>query len=515
MGNHILGPSRFGGGVKADLRVGDVFAELAKMAETGEQVDLVVTSPPFLLQRSYLPADHPAKKWEHGQEPTPASWLATQLDVIHACELVLSPTGSIAWESGDKRPSGGAGGDYDKGGLREGQNKVGSVKRHVSDASLSGRRSRADDAAAGITAPTKRPGPAGRDLMPGWPRDKSICCLPWALAMSLAYGRNILAEPPSAREVLDWVDEQVAGGMAPTEAIAAARDLPAGIDGSSVREFDPWRVRNVVAWVRPNPPVGELRDRWRDGTSYITIATKSKNRWWDEVATRVPMKGAQRSDNGRPRQGRDASPKGPRMVSEGSSDGSTAPLLDWWELTNSGTKVVDPETGDGHFACWPPEITRRLILAMCPLRVCRICNEPSRRAVKSTPSPDRDDSTRIKKAANCFSGHDLPPEKGWQSTTKTTGWTTCGCPGADGVQLDGLHAGSAWRPGRALDPYAGTGTSLHVANLLGRDAVGIDLNQVNARLFAQRRTEVVRGMFGAPKPNPVPAGSIPLFEESR
>ena len=38
-------------------------------------MDLVITSPPFLALRSYLPADHPDKGKEIGSESTPAAFI--------------------------------------------------------------------------------------------------------------------------------------------------------------------------------------------------------------------------------------------------------------------------------------------------------------------------------------------------------------------------------------------------------------------------------------------------------
>ena len=55
------------------------------------QVDLVLTSPPFLALRSYLPDDHPNKEKEVGAEPTPAAFLDTLLDVVEECEGAGSP----------------------------------------------------------------------------------------------------------------------------------------------------------------------------------------------------------------------------------------------------------------------------------------------------------------------------------------------------------------------------------------------------------------------------------------
>lgn len=58
---------------------GDVFDGLAAIPDGS--VDLVVTSPPFLALRSYLPADHPDKGKEIGSEATPAAFIDTLLAV--------------------------------------------------------------------------------------------------------------------------------------------------------------------------------------------------------------------------------------------------------------------------------------------------------------------------------------------------------------------------------------------------------------------------------------------------
>lgn len=57
--------------------IGDVFDHMAEIPDGS--VDLVVTSPPFLALRSYLPADHPDKEKEIGSETTPAAFLDTLL----------------------------------------------------------------------------------------------------------------------------------------------------------------------------------------------------------------------------------------------------------------------------------------------------------------------------------------------------------------------------------------------------------------------------------------------------
>jgi hypothetical protein len=70
----------------------------------------------------------------------------------------------------------------------------------------------------------------------------------------------------------------------------------------------------------------------------------------------------------------------------------------------------------------------------------------------------------------------------------TLGWTDCG------------H--DNYRPGVVLDPFAGTGTTLAVADCHGRDAIGIDIDERNRALYDARRAEVRKTLFGVAPENP-------------
>ncbi len=149
--------------MSATLIIGDVFDALATIPDAS--VDLIVTSSPFLKQRSYMPADHPSKRYEIGQEATPGLFLDSILAVAGECQRVLAPYGSLVWELADKyAESGGAGGDYNAGGMREGQPRYGKS-------------------------------PAGGD----WPEGKSLCFVPELFGASLAYGHNLLTGMPTPR----------------------------------------------------------------------------------------------------------------------------------------------------------------------------------------------------------------------------------------------------------------------------------------------------------------------------
>lgn len=436
--------------------VGDVFDRLAEIPDGS--IDLVLTSPPFLALRSYLPADHPDKAREIGSEATPADFLDTLLALTAEWRRVLAPHGSICVELGDTYAgSGGAGGDYNADGMRNLQPRfAGSGSKHRMESAKPGTNSRL---AAGA----------------GWPLDKSLTGIPTLYAWSLAYGRNLLTGQPS----------------------------PAG----------QWRIRNIIAWVRPNPPVGALGDKFRPGTSYMTVATINRNRYFDLDAVRTTPTTNLPPAKGNNVKGSDE--QSHRFADRINSNPAGAPPLDWWEIPTQPYKGA-------HYATWPERLCTRPILAMTPQRVCTTCGEPSRRitdpftldsyrasdrpqtiravaladehgltdqhiaAVRAFGTSDagkaavinhgagsnRDEVKRLAAEAKAVLGGYF--REFVQSTTaeRTSTWSDCG------------HG--TWRPGHVLDPFAGSGTTLAVATGLGRQATGIDLDQRNAHLAQER-----------------------------
>ena len=385
--------------------VGDVFDVLATLPD--QSVDCIVTSPPFLALRSYLPADHPDKAKEIGAEPTPAAFLDTLLDLTAELRRVLTPHGSICVELGDTYAgSGGRGGDYLPGGLREGQPGFGG----------SAERQRAGNAAHWRQKNAQRG---------AWPLDKSLTGIPTLYAWSLAYGRNLL---------------------------------------NPEHIIEPWRVRNLIAWCRPNPPVGALGDKVRPASSYVTVACMDRKRYFDLDAERTPLTepGAVKSHSTEQRNHSAGWKSNSASIVQNPAG---APLLDWWAIP------TQPYAG-AHYATFPEELPRRLISLMCPQKVCQECGEPSRRIVDVTHEANRStngpQSIERRHLEGGSAGFGVRADR----VTETLGWTDCG------------H--DAWRPGIVLDPFAGSGTTLAVAVGMGRQAIGIDLDERNALLAEQR-----------------------------
>lgn len=491
--------------------VGDVFEQLALLAD--DSIDFVFTSPPFIGLREYLPSDHPSKPYEIGLEATPAAFIDVMLRLVAALDRVLAPHGSIGIELGDTySESGGAGGDYyNDDGWRSDQPKPrGSsrLKTRVNSASVPHGRVRPglprfDRPGHVHSENVKQPMvPDGGNGGVGWPLAKSKALMPELLRVALAYGLNPLTGEPS----------------------------PAGR----------WRVRNVVHWVRTNPPVGALGDKFRPASSDIVFICRAEDRYWDEVSIRVPA-----SPNTNPqtrrtvdRQASSGKTADPRRTGPAGHKGNwgdldaigglhaTRPPYDWWVVNTSGYD------GD-HFAAFPEDLVKTPLDAMCPRLVCTMCGAPRRPIVETVNAVGTATARPAWIAGKVPGAHgerarefvdqnddELVPEA---SDKRIVGWTHCACFTDHGCRetkidvtlepvLDGdgnqrtnragkpkmrrvrhvLEPGHCenqdahMRRGHVLDPFGGSGTTGAVAVGNGRDATLIDLDERNVELAAAR-----------------------------
>jgi DNA modification methylase len=192
-------------------------------------------------------------------------------------------------------------------------------------------------------------------------------------------------------------------------------------------------------------------------------------------------------------------------------------LFGYAELYSHGQKGANP--GDvweiapqrslgKHLAPFPSEIVERAITLACPHFVCSKCGKPRRRIVERTAELDTS-RPQARRALEIAKEKNLTPEHiaAIQATgisdagkarlvqngtdrnaesvrklaleakkmlggyfreftfakRKSCGWTDCEC-------------GIPFMPGVVLDPFMGTGTTLDVANRMGRSAIGVDLD---------------------------------------
>jgi DNA modification methylase len=214
--------------------------------------------------------------------------------------------------------------------------------------------------------------------------------------------------------------------------------------------------------------------------------------------------------------------------------------------------LVVPSGQVDHFAAFPMELPRRIILGWSPSGICTDCGEGRFPVASRTPMQWRESPTmsgrRGDKSFRPASGTMLAPAE-----TRITGYA-CACtpytdhegsgkptqrrdynPGGEDYHTQGTYgrkqAGEyervgpwreyhleAWtppptRPALVVDPFGGTGTTSLVADVLGRTGISFDRSADYCRLARWRTTdpgERARAM-GVRKPPPVPDGQGSLF----
>jgi site-specific DNA-methyltransferase (adenine-specific) len=337
--------------VSLTYHIGDTLELTRQLPDAS--VDLIVTSPPFLALRSYLPADHPDKHKEIGSEPTPADFIDTLLGLTGEWLRVLAPHGSICVELGDTYSG------------SKGQDDGVTIDYHRPNSYGS----------ATITRTRSAHNKNGN----GWPLAKSLTGIPTLYTWSLAYGRNRSAELGLSNQ---------------RDEARASVGLSSGNGFSNIGN-----------------PAGAPPLDWH--------------------------------------------------ADDHPEDG------DWlWKMS------TQPYRGS-HYATFPMALPKRLIEAMCPLKVCAVCGVPSERIAETTNAVGRSMFQSPGRDRDSYDpDNDINKHAPDRAERLTLGWTDCG------------H--DNYRTGVVLDPFAGSGTTLEAAQIVGRHAIGFDLDDRNADLARER-----------------------------
>ena len=367
-------------------------------------VDLVVTSPPYFALRSYTDGG------EHydgqiGSEATPQEFIDALLAVTAECVRVLKPSGSLWVNLGDKYA--GSGG-HNNAGLGDKP----SPPPHAWDQAKADRR----------PLSTRRSAPDRYNQASDGIRAKSLMGLPWRYAIGCIDQLGLI-------------------------------------------------LRAEVIWSKPNGLPESVTDRVRRSHEQWFHLTK-EGRYYSAVdAIREPHseEGIKRAQPHRADPG--------RSWRDGSLSGQPAHTLNVeqmnhplgklpgsvWTIPTEPLRV--PDHLPQHFAAFPSEWPRRIILGWSPSGICVACGEGRRPLTDKTPMEWRESPTI---AGRSSPGASRKPMSGTMLSPAITTITgeSCACPTPD------AHT----RPAVVLDPFTGTGTTVAVANALGRHGIGIDLS---------------------------------------
>lgn len=249
-----------------------------------------------------------------------------------------------------------------------------------------------------------------------------------------------------------------------------------------------WYIRSQVAWTKNNPMPDSAKDRPTAAWESIFILTKSEQYFWDYEGAKEPAVSTQGSGNKK----RKLAGGGERP---GAKEGGLAGSIPWQPTEKRNMRNVwqinTVAFPGAHFATFPPEIPRRAIMAATSeAGCCPICRAPHRRIVeKGAPDLEHQracggdvtgdydgQATKDYTAAGAQNASDVKRRILAGMVEKITiGWDqTCLCPPAPPV------------PCLVLDPFGGSGTTVMVANQMGRDGIMIDLKMEYALLAAKR-----------------------------
>ena len=215
-----------------------------------------------------------------------------------------------------------------------------------------------------------------------------------------------------------------------------------------------WYLRSDIIWAKTNPMPESIRDRPTKAHEYVFLLAKSEDYFYDHEAIRETNSGAGRNR---------------RSV---------------WTLSTA------PFAG-AHFATYPPKLVTPCIEAGTSEHgCCSICGSPFERIVER-----REPLT----AQMALAGADKSGEYHGAAQKAYTGTGAQNPSAVKARILAGMRARVtvSWQPtckhtlrtvvpSVVLDPFAGAGTTGLVAQRLGRDFIGIELNPEYAAMAEQR-----------------------------
>lgn len=374
----------------------------------------------------------------------------------------------------------------------------------------------------------------------------------------------------------DW-SAQFASGGAHTQVPARQRSKPvAGFPRKSLLLL-PHRyaigcidkldliVRAEIAWDKVNPLPDSTKDRVGRSHEMVFHLVKQPTYYSATDEIREPqVRSWTPGRNG----GRGGWDRGDHL-NAGMADAAPHPLGripgSVWQIPTAPL-VVPPELGIAHYAAFPPELVRRIVLGWSPAGICDACGQGRRpvtdRRVWFDRARDQDHASDIaRRVVNraTMTGGTARSTLNGQTARNITGYVCACTPYTDhpdrrrstvtpsrskgrGHQENDLRAGAVgsrhhgndwperlpvrdyhfdqWepaptRPALVVDQFAGTGTSGMVADVLGRDAVLVDRSRDYCRLAEWRVSdpgERARAL-GVPKPPKQVDGQASLFEE--
>jgi len=247
-------------------------------------------------------------------------------------------------------------------------------------------------------------------------------------------------------------------------------------------QADGWCLRQDIIWHKPSPMPESVRDRCTKAHEYVFLLTKSDRYYYDAEAVSeasAEMTRPQSEKRRLQRMNRGVVVAGEFGQTSKGVDGGAAVthVMKSGERRNRRsvwTIATQPYRG-AHFATMPPVLAETCIKAGTSEKgCCPSCGSPWERATKRTKLLRPRPADYVKRTGEAGTGNSCANSVAGVAV-ETLGWRqSCKCEPHEPV------------PCVVLDPFAGSGTTLAVAKVLGRDSVGIELNPEYIALAEER-----------------------------
>ena len=243
-------------------------------------------------------------------------------------------------------------------------------------------------------------------------------------------------------------------------------------------QADGWYLRSDIVWAKPNPMPESVTDRPTKSHEYLFLLSKSPKYFYDSEAVKEPGTGREtfyRSGK-RLEQCRNDAGK------HNTEPATTRNRRDVWTINTKPFKGA-------HFAVMPEALVEPCVLAgTSEYGNCAVCGASYVRQVERAKPPTMEMSDRFDDGVMNGSPKKKVGRKyqEWLDTNPPTAtvWVkTCECETNEVV------------PALVLDPFTGSGTVAVVANRLGRNFVGTELNPEYAEIARERITNAI-GLLG-------------------
>jgi hypothetical protein len=441
------------------------------------------SSPPYLGLRSYLPAGHPAKAQEIGSEPTPDEFIAALVAGFREARRILRPDGILVLNLGDSYAGSGKG-PTGHNGIGDQEGRQGFTGRN---AGFNERWGNSPGQRKQETSSMQRQS----DIRSGLP-PKNLLMIPFRVALALQ-GFSVIPGAAlmqmadglrDARLANDWTAVEIIEGALRRWAAASAM-------------FDGWILRSVIPWVKRSCMPESVQDRPASAIEYLFLFSKSARYYWDAEAIKKPLLqpdvtvaagfGGHKRNGGTTYSGNayDASTLTGRNYRNSDAFFATWQGLMLDEGGDPLALIVNPKPNPlPHFASFPDTLVQPFIRAGTSQRgQCPACGAPWVRVTERIKHGEREKNHRMLAPLTGTGNHGTMGVDGngmrydvdYRLEVKTTGWQpSCRCDAGPPV------------PQTILDPFAGTGTTLLVADRLGRSAIGVELNPEYAEMARNR-----------------------------